>query len=157
MAFKHEPQNHIGKTNTWLTPPHIIHNLGPFDLDPCAEYGYTTARNHYYDNGLQKEWHGFIWLNPPYGKYVGEWMFKLSKHGNGIALVFARTDTKWFKEASSNCSLFLFVSGRISFLRPDKKLTKSNAGAPSVFMAYGDIGRNKLINSKFSGIYLDRL
>lgn len=24
------------KSDIWLTPPHILDALGPFDLDPCA-------------------------------------------------------------------------------------------------------------------------
>jgi hypothetical protein len=23
-------------THVWLTPPHVVDALGPFDLDPCA-------------------------------------------------------------------------------------------------------------------------
>ena len=32
-------------------------------------------------------------MNPPYGKFTAKWLEKFINHRNGIALVFARTDT----------------------------------------------------------------
>jgi hypothetical protein len=29
-------QQCVGKSQSWITPKHIIDALGPFDLDPCA-------------------------------------------------------------------------------------------------------------------------
>ena len=75
--------------------------LGPFDLDPCSPIlrPWDTAKYHYTvsDNGFIKEWFGRVWLNPPYGRGMYEWMNKLAAHGNGIGLIFARTDTKGFQ------------------------------------------------------------
>jgi hypothetical protein len=48
------------------------------------------------DDGLQKEWVGRVYLNPPYGKGMERWLEKLKHHGNGIALIFARTETQCF-------------------------------------------------------------
>ena len=97
---KHEPQNHQGKTNTWLTPLSLINALGEFDLDPCGFNGHKTAKKIIVlpDNGLAIEWTGRVWLNPPYGRNVNEWLQKLQKHNNGMALVFGRTDVKWFQD-----------------------------------------------------------
>lgn len=158
MAFKHEPQNHQGVTNVWLTPKEIIDALGPFDLDPCAApepRPWNTASVHYVEqqNGLTKPWFGVVWCNPPYGGATGIWLQRLAEHGNGIALVFARTETKWFQSVANYSSLMLFPAGRLSFCRPDGKTTNSNAGAPSVFLAFGDESKKRLLNSGFSGIY----
>lgn len=37
-----------GQTEEWLTPPHIIKSLGPFDLDPCSPVvrPWDTATKH---------------------------------------------------------------------------------------------------------------
>jgi hypothetical protein len=82
-------------TDSWITPRWLIDRLGPFDLDlcactpqpwPCAARQYTEA-----DNGLLMPWDGLVWLNPPYGRATGAWLNRLALHGEGIALVFART------------------------------------------------------------------
>jgi hypothetical protein len=84
----------------WLTDPKLIQALGQFDLDPCSPIvrPWDTASSHYTieDNGLAKPWFGRVWLNPPYGKKTGLFMELLATHGNGIALVYARTDTQFF-------------------------------------------------------------
>jgi hypothetical protein len=77
-----------GKTETgkdeWLTPPEIIKSLGEFDLDPCSPLirPWDTARKHYtvIDNGLLMPWEGRVWLNPPYGNKIGEWLQKAALH-----------------------------------------------------------------------------
>ena len=79
----------------WLTPPEIIKALGSFELDPCSPINrpWDTAAKHYTieDNGLSLPWHGRVWMNPPYGDATEMWMQRLAEHGNGIALIFART------------------------------------------------------------------
>ena len=104
-----------GQTDCWLTPPEIIDALGPFDLDPCAAPGqpWTTAKHHYAppQDGLQLPWFGRIWLNPPYGQQTGLWLDRLSRHGNGIALVFARTETAMFFEHVWGKVIGALVSG----------------------------------------------
>jgi hypothetical protein len=160
MAFKHEPPGHQGITNIWLTPKAIIDSLGPFDLDPCAApkpRPWETASTHYVelDNGLAKPWFGMVWCNPPYGKETGTWLKRLSEHNNGIALIFARTETAWFQAVAGKATLLLFPAGRISFCKPDGTLSKSNAGAPSVFMAFGNEAANRLINSGIKGLYTE--
>ena len=86
----------------WLTPPEIIKSLGEFDLDPCSPINrpWDTAKKHFNinDMGLMQNWEGRVWMNPPYGSETGNWLGKLRLHGNGIALVFARTDTTYFQE-----------------------------------------------------------
>lgn len=159
MGFKHEPQNHMGVTNIWLTPKYILDSLGEFDLDPCAApepRPWPTANAHFteIEDGFNKEWFGTVWMNPPYGKECPKWLEKLSQHGDGIALVFARTDTKWFQQHTKNASLLLFPEKRISFCTPDGNTPKSNAGAPSVFIAYGEKSKQKLLDSKIPGVYV---
>ena len=128
--------SHEGQTNTWLTPLTIISALGDFDLDPCGFPGHHTADKMIClpEDGLKKEWTGRVWLNPPYGKSTGTWLQKLEQHGNGIALVFARTDTSWFHKCQPH--LVAFLKGRIKFLKPDFT-QDTNAGHGSVLLAFG--------------------
>lgn len=88
------------KNDEWLTPPEILAKLGTFDLDPCAPEcrPWDTAAKHYSkpQDGLQQPWTGRVWLNPPFGRQAVQWLRKLVEHGNGIALVPARTETAMF-------------------------------------------------------------
>lgn len=146
-----DPQDHQGKTDTWLTPLPIIKSLGEFDLDPCGFIGHSTAKTILVPpaDGLELKWSGRVWMNPPYGRDVDKWIQKLRAHGNGIALLFARTDTKWFHDADPNGILFL--RGRIKFLKPD--LTEStNAGHGSMLLAYGKENVQALWRSNLKGI-----
>lgn len=128
--------NHKGKTDTWLTPLHIIKNLGEnFDLDPCAYPGHNTAKTMWCENGDMKKWFGRVWLNPPYSD-VSRWLDMLMDHGNGVALVFARTDTKWAQKHMALANQVFFIKGRIKFLN-DKFEESTNAGHGNMFLAYG--------------------
>lgn len=144
----------------WLTPPHIIESLGVIDLDPCSpiERPWDTALKHYNknDDGLSKEWNNFVFANPPYGRETFKWISKLATHGNGVALIFARTDTIGFhKEVFGKADAILFLKGRLKFHRVDGTQGQS-AGAPSCLVAYGEEAVSRLENSGLSGkmVYL---
>lgn len=135
-----------GATNDWLTPDYIIDALGPFDLDPCANARHPTrcARHGWTERGLDRPWKGRVWLNPPYGPHAGKWLERLADHGDGIALIFARTETAaFFDNVWARADGLLFLRGRLQFLRPDLTVgraadgSSTNAGAPSVLVAYG--------------------
>ncbi len=127
----------------WLTPPHIIIRLGWFDLDPCApckdRRPWDTAGKHFciHDDGLNKEWFGRVWCNPPYGRETFKWLSKLHVHGNGIALIFARTKTIGFHtEIWEKADAIFFFKGRLCFYRIDGS-RGDTANAPSCLVAYG--------------------
>jgi hypothetical protein len=145
--------SHEGKTNIWLTPLPLVYSLGVFDLDPCGYKGHETANEIYYppNDGLSLPWHGRIWLNPPYGKNIGKWLIKLQNHGNGIGLVFSRTDTNWFHNC--NPDAIFFIKGRIKFLKPDKSLS-TNAGHGSILLIFGQHNIKSVINSKINGKFM---
>lgn len=132
-----------GVTDEWLTPPEIVRALGPFDLDPCSpvDRPWDTAARHYTinDNGLWLPWSGRVWLNPPYGNQTGIWLRKLADHGDGIALIFARTETAFFHSWGWECAdAMLFLRGRINFYSVAGIRSDKNAGGPSVLIAYGE-------------------
>jgi hypothetical protein len=72
---------------TWLTPPHIIDALGPFDLDPCCppQMPWRTAARMICRpfDGLAVDWTGQrVWLNPPYGREAVPFFEKLVREIN---------------------------------------------------------------------------
>lgn len=126
----------------WLTPPEIITRLGEFDLDPCSPVSrpWATASRHYtvHDDGLKQPWHGRVWCNPPYGLEAARWLKKLAEHGNGIALIFARTETAmFFDHVWPKADGLLFIQGRLHFHHVCGTRANANSGAPSVLAAYG--------------------
>jgi hypothetical protein len=146
-------QSAVMKTDVWLTDPSIIKSLGIFDLDPCSPVNrpWDTALNHYtvIDNGLVQPWHGRVWLNPPYGNYIAQWLEKMSIHNNGIALTFARTETAFFhKYIFPFASSMFFFEKRLYFYDSNGTKAKYNGGAPSVLIAYGNHNSDAISNSK---------
>src|SRR5690606_7612872 len=136
----HQSQR-MGK-DEWLTPPDLLRELGPFDLDPCAPITrpWPTADHHYTieDDGLSRPWFGRVWLNPPYGRETGRWLARLADHGNGLALIFARTETEmFFSHVWEQADTVLFLRGRLHFHHVDGIRAPANGGAPSVLIAYG--------------------
>lgn len=102
--------------------------MGDIDLDPCSNS--KTAPNvpaldHYTltDDGLSRPWFGRIYMNPPYGRAIVEWVTKLKSEyqaGNtteAIALVPARTDTQWFRML--DCYPCCYIEGRLTFIGND--------------------------------------
>lgn len=145
------------QTDEWLTPPHILDALGPFDLDPCSPHNrpWPTAAEHYTasDDGLDLPWHGRVWCNPPYST-IGPWMARLADHGNGIALVFARCETAWwFDHVWPHADGYLFLAGRLNFRLSDGTHPKSghNSGGPSVLIAYGTANHEQLATCGLAG------
>lgn len=144
------------KNDEWLTDPKLIESLGRFDLDPCSPINrpWDTAKNHYHklDDGLQKDWFGRVWCNPPYGREATKWLKKLKNHGNSIALIFARTETKmFFDHVWNDADAILFIKGRLYFHYVDGKRANANSGAPSCLIAYGKDNIKALIDSKIEG------
>lgn len=130
------------KNDEWLTPPAILEKLGEFDLDPCSPISrpWPTAKKHFdiIDDGLSQPWEGRVWLNPPFGMEAGKWMRKLALHGDGIALIPARTETRMFFESVwAKATAICFLEGRPHFHFVDGKRAAFNSGAPICLVAYG--------------------
>lgn len=141
-----------GGHDEWLTPPEIVHKLGAFDLDPCSPVvrPWDTAANHYNvnDDGLAQPWHGRVWLNPPFGREAVKWLRKMAEHGDGVALIPARTETAMFYECVWNVAQAVcFMKGRPHFHYVDGRRAAANSGAPICFVAYGWKNAHALIDS----------
>jgi hypothetical protein len=143
----------------WLTPPEIVKALGDFDLDPCAPVNgpwrlatqiFTKA-----DDGLAQEWSGRVFCNPPYGTQTRKWLNRCARHGNAVALTFARTETQMFFESVwPQAHAVLFVEGRIKFIYVSGERSRSPAGAPSILIAYDEANADALEKSTIRGKFI---
>lgn len=143
----------------WLTPRWLIEKLGPFDLDPCASVvrPWPTAETHYTKklNGLALRWRGFVWCNPPYGRKAAPWLKRMAEHNDGIALIFARTETAWWQDyIFPRASALFFLRGRLTFCDTSGKPGDNTAGSPSALVAYGHTGARRLFSRGLSGAYV---
>lgn len=156
-GHNHDPRLGKSWSTTWLTPPEIIRALGPFDLDPCAApepRPWPTASRHVSlpDDGLACPWDGRVWLNSPYGRETWRWLERLAGHGDGIALIFVRSDVAAFQGlVLGRAHGLLFFQGRIRFCRADGTRASINAPAPSCLVAYGSNNLRALESSGLPG------
>ena len=141
-----------GGHDEWLTPPEILRALGAFDLDPCAPVvrPWDTATRHYTvaDDGLALPWVGRVWCNPPFGREAVKWLRRMRDHGNGVALIPARTETAMFYETVWGAADgVLFLKGRPHFHYVDGRRADFNSGAPIALVAYGEANLDALRHS----------
>lgn len=135
----------IGATDEWYTPAYIFEALGCFfDLDVAAPVGgpkHVPCLTYYYERGLERDWHGVVWANPPFGGRNGlePWLDKFARHGNGIALTPDRTSAPWFQRMAAQADAILFLSPKVKFERPDGSLGNS-PGTGTALFAMGDEG-----------------
>lgn len=149
------------ETKEWYTPPEIFKALNiEFDMDVCSPgldiVPWIPAIKHLtmFDNGLVTTWEGKVWMNPPYGSDTPKWMRLFQAHGNGIALVFARTDCAWFHDYAIKCDVLCFMRGRIRFIKANGE-RGGTPGAGSLLIASGDECVASLKNSNLGYIIND--
>lgn len=141
----------------WLTPPELVKSLGEFDLDPCQPITppFTHAKHGFNinDDGYTKDWSKYerIWCNPPYGRETFKWLDKLAEHGNGIALIFARTETRGFHSSIwDKADAVFFFKGRLKFHYVTGEKAQG-ANAPSCLVVYGEQNIEAIKESGLSG------
>lgn len=125
----------------WQTPDNVlalVRQVAPIALDPCTTEDNPTGAKVWAFlpeiDGLQlvngefgwwgsmaRELNGLVYVNPPYGRAIEGWMkrcqIEAEKGAEIVALVPARTDTRWFH---SSCALpraqaICFWKGRLTF------------------------------------------
>ena len=112
------------KSDEWTTPRDIFDRLNRrflFDLDAAA-----SDENHlcpaYYtkeDSGLDHSWEGMrVFCNCPYSQ-IKAWAAKFVEEAERadciVALIPARTDTKWFQSIAKSADHVHFIKGRLKF------------------------------------------
>jgi phage N-6-adenine-methyltransferase len=128
------------KTDDWYTPDEFFDTYNQkhnFKLDVCASASNAKCENFFTveDNGLEQEWTGSCWMNPPYGRSIGKWMqkaYESSVYNNAtvVCLVPSRTDTKWWHDYAMKGDIE-FIKGRLKFGG-----AKENAPFPSAVIIF---------------------
>jgi phage N-6-adenine-methyltransferase len=147
--------------NEWYTPEIYIiaarEVLGGIDLDPAtseAAQSRIQATQFFTqgDDGLSKEWHGRVWLNPPYAQpLIADFIDKLLLEINcghvtaAILLTHNYTDTAWFHSAASQAKAICFTRGRVKFEGPGGAVA-----APTQGQAFSYFGKHA---QKFSSCF----
>lgn len=121
--------------NEWYTPAEFCESarlvMNEITLDPasCKMANKQVKAMKFFtaeQDGLTKNWHGSVWLNPPYGqpliadfckKMIDEW--RSGRVNHAIVLVNNATETGWFQSLLSECTAVCFKAGRIRFLDSD--------------------------------------
>lgn len=156
-GFSHESQK--AASVEWYTPSSIFETMGlEFDIDVCSPEGglsWIPAKRFFskVDDGLSQPWTGNVWCNPPYGKETSKWLEKLAAHGHGIALVFSRTDCKWFHDYVAKSDAVMFLKGRIKFVDGNGVTGGSGAGSGSILVAWGSKNVEAIRN--FDGLLVE--
>lgn len=123
----------------WYSPPEIIEAArsvcGDFDLDPasCEMAQENVRAKAYYteaDDGLSLDWHGRIWMNPPYRvRLIDKFTNKLCDNiesgsvTEAFVLVNNATETAWFQDLAASSSAVCFPKGRLRFTHPEGKVS----------------------------------
>lgn len=136
------------KTGKWDTPADLISNLATvfdWDCDVCAER--PNVCEFYYSeeqNAFDYPWQGLCWMNPPYGRGIGEWLHKaldetkIQLNTTVVCLVPAITDTRWWQHTVPNASLVVFIRGRLTFGD-----VNNSAPFPSAFVVFGELTKEQ--------------
>jgi hypothetical protein len=161
----------LASTGTeWYTPARYIDAarevLGGIDLDPasCVQANETVRAGTYYDadaDGLTQDWHGRVWLNPPYGKTTALFVAKLlAEHAAGhvdaavLLLNGYGFDASWFQPLWTHA--LCFTDHRIVFASPDR-----DSGGPTfgnVFVYLGpDRQRFRRVFRAFGSVVVELL
>jgi phage N-6-adenine-methyltransferase len=118
-------------TDLWETPQALFDAINrefALDLDVCAIAENAKCKRFFSpsENGLACEWTGRVWMNPPYGREIGQWMRKAFESRNTadivVCLVPARVDTAWWHEYAAK--------GEVRFLRGRVRFGDAKNGAP---------------------------
>ena len=76
----------------------------------------------------------------------------MALHGDGIALVFARTETSMFRNwVWPYAAALMFLAKRPHFFHPDGARANGNSGGPLVLIAYGEANAAALRRSGIAG------
>ena len=127
-------------TDLWATPQALFDKLNNefgFTLDVCANEENAKCSKYFTEeiDGLQQEWGGCCWMNPPYGRVIGKWVKKAYESSltgaTVVCLLPSRTDTKWWHDYC--------MKGEIRFIRGRLKFGNSinSAPFPSAVIIFG--------------------
>jgi phage N-6-adenine-methyltransferase len=108
----------------WETPQTLFDQLNRvfrFEYDVCALPQNAKCAQYFTPamDGLQQDWHGACWMNPPYGRTLGLWVkkaYESARHNLAtvVCLLPVRADTRWWHEYCRQGEV-TFIKGRLRF------------------------------------------
>lgn len=146
------------QSEEWYTPSRYVdlarRVLGVITLDPASDaYPQQWIRAETFwtkaDSGLERDWFGKVWLNPPYGKDAGRslqkvWSDKLAcevetgRVDEAVLLVNSKHGYKWYEDLWRKYAVCC-AQERIRFIRPDG----SDAGQAKCAQTFVYFGPNR--------------
>jgi hypothetical protein len=131
----------------YYTPRWIFENLKlTFDVDVCAPVGgvpWIPANKSYSidDNGLEQDWNGLIWCNPPFSN-PSPWIEKFIQHNNGVMLTQV-------SKSKAFLDLWNKAKGIVFFNHSLMKFEHKTEGTKTIFMpvalfAMGEVAVNAI-------------
>ena len=119
-------------TDEWPTPQDFFDKCNAefaLELDVCADDANHKCPRYFTreTNGLAQDWApARCWMNPPYGREIGDWMRKAwieaQRGALVVCLVPARTDTAWWHDYA--------MRGTVRFIRGRLRFGNAEASAP---------------------------
>jgi hypothetical protein len=135
------------------TPKYITDALGPFDLDPCAGEFTEIGKVNWWDgrgeNGLEEEWNGFVWCNPPFSQKE-IWAEKMIQHDNGILILPERGSAPWFSKIAERSDCYFVMGKKINF---EGGSSSNNVG--SVLFPFGYEAIRRIRRSNLPGHFVN--
>lgn len=136
-------------TDLCATPQDFFDKLNEefnFELDVCANDENAKCERYFTEteDGLKQDWKGVCWMNPPYGRVIGDWVkkaYESSLEGSTVVcLLPSRTDTRWWHDYCMKGEIRL-IKGRLKFGD-----STNSAPFPSAVVIFGEKAQtNKLI------------
>ena len=114
----------------WSTPQGFFDRLNAefsFTMDVCADPKNAKCPIYYTrdKSGLEAQWWGKAWMNPPYDHTIGKWIRKAWEESQKgcivVCLLPAKTDTRWWHDYVMLATEIRFVKGRLCFENGDTK------------------------------------
>ena len=104
---------------------------------------------------MTQQWEGRVWLNPPYSNpLIQQFLTKMAEHNNGIALVFAKIEAKWFHDiVLKHATAIKFLYNRIRFFKMDGTQGMQPRNG-SMLVAYNKENAEILMNNTIRGKFL---
>jgi len=147
-----DPALYSSARGNWGTPAALFDRLDAefgFEIDAAALS--NTAKIANYIGPDHKDWtrrdclhnawpgDGPAFMNPPYGRQVGEFVRAGCSEGRRrvvVLLILARTDTSWWHDYAMQAAELRFIRGRVKFIDPDTGEGEHPCPAPSVVVVF---------------------
>jgi len=146
----------------WQTPKLLfkkLNDLFNFDCDVCSEEENALCDTYFTESNscLDNDWYNMNFMNPPYGRQISEFVKRaynqcIENDCTTVALLPARTDTKYFHKYIYNKATIVFIKGRLKFEGGEKL-----AAAPFPSMIVIWYGTNNKLNKFISYDKLEKI